>query len=675
MVAEALPAPTAQPVGVVTDQSRRTVEEMLIAAGVLPAPAADQPTRPAAELAPLLSGDPRALAYANGAFTAEIHTVEQAPEGRRNGTLYQAACNLGEFVEAGLLDRETVRAALLDAARVNRYVATDGEKAARDTIRSGFATVAGKPRAGVPEGQPTSSKPTGSDGGGYWAPEDVGARPLPTPHQPPPPGGPPDGPGGTPPGGGASEWPEPDDDQVKGHARRHVKWARRYASAYHGRFLYAHGIGWFRYSGRHWVELHDGAEVRALIALIGEVAGRELPKLVGKGHEADRKALLAEIDSVQTANALAGVLTVARNLTALSVPAEDLDHDRFLVNTPSGTLDLRTGALRRSDPLDRQTKITRAGFDPTARSELFDRFLVEIQPDPAMRAFLARSLGSALLGQVRDHVLHIWHGTGANGKGTLRDAMRWTLGAYGVEVPAEILLTSKYGQQALAPERMRLRGARVAFCSEIGEHARLDEAIMKKLTGGDPVNAKLLYRNPIEFEPSHTLIMLTNHLPKVRSDDPATWRRILAVPFDVVVPPDQRDLELPEKLRGAAEAILAWLWQGWLDYQRQGLAPPETVRQATARYQQESDIVARFLSEESGQVIMNMGRTRSAELYRRFTSWAAAEGEDPRLSNKAFTTLVEGHGFKRKQENKGSVWLGLTLATVDEEEPGRWYDQ
>ena len=186
-----------------------------------------------------------------------------------------------------------------------------------------------------------------------------------------------------------------------------------------------------------------------------------------------------------------------------------------------------------------------------------------------MRAFLARTLGSALLGVVREHVLLIWYGRGANGKGTLRDAVAYALGDYAIEVPADLLLQSKHAS-SLAPERMRLKGARVAFCSEIAEGAQLDEATMKKLTGGDPVNAKLLYRNPVQFDPSHTLVMLTNHLPKVRGDDPATWRRILAVPFDNVVPEDKRDGELPERLKAAPDAVLAWLWAGWQDYQGTG---------------------------------------------------------------------------------------------------------
>ena len=423
------------------------------------------------------------------------------------------------------------------------------------------------------------------------------------------------------------------------------------------------------------MESHDGVESRAVMALITDVVRNELPRLIGDAHEDERKALIREIGAAQSAAANAGILALAATKRGISVPGADLDADRWLVNTPTGTVNLRTGTVEPHRPADFLTKVTTAGFRPETRSDLFDDFLSEVQPDPQMRAFLARSLGSGLLGLVREHVLLIWHGTGANGKGTLRDAVRHALGGYAVEVPADILMVNKYGQQALAPERMRLRGTRLAFCSEITQGARLDEATMKKLTGGDPVNAKLLYRNPVEFDPSHTLFMLTNHLPRVRGDDPAMWRRILAVPWDVVIPESARDPELGERLEHAADAVLAWLWGGWQDYQRQGLAPPEAVRAATTRYQQESDIVARFLGEDADQVIVGHGTTRSAELYRRFASWCRAEGEHVALSNKAFTEQVELHGFKRKRGSSGIVWQELTL-TVESDEPDtrKWYE-
>ncbi|HEY2205136.1 MAG TPA: phage/plasmid primase, P4 family [Pseudonocardia sp.] len=443
-------------------------------------------------------------------------------------------------------------------------------------------------------------------------------------------------------------------------AERHhgqLRFAERFTRAYGDQFLHVHGIGWHAYDGTRWAPCLDGAETRAVLSLI-KGAFRQLADL----DRDDRTDLLRDITKVESASGVHGVLALARNMHPCTLAADALDANAHLLNTCTGTVNITTGAVSDPRPADYLSKVTGAKFDPHTRSELFEEFLATIQPDPQMRAFLARQLGSSLLGSVREHVLFLWYGTGANGKGTLRDAVRHALGDYAVEVPADILLVNKYGQQAMAPERMRLKGTRVAFCSEIEEGARLDEATMKKLTGGDPVNAKLLYRNPIEFEPSHILFMLTNHLPQVKGDDPATWRRIHAVPFGVVVAEGERDGELPEKLKGESEAILAWVWRGWLDYQRNGLNPPDAVRQATRQYQLDSDVVARFLADES-VVCRGHGSESSARLYRAFTDWIRAQGEDVAMTNKAFTKALEIREHHRVKTSAGARWTGITLVS------------
>jgi putative DNA primase/helicase len=159
--------------------------------------------------------------------------------------------------------------------------------------------------------------------------------------------------------------------------------------------------------------------------------------------------------------------------------------------------------------------------------------------------------------------------------------------------------------------------------------------------------------------------MLTNFLPVVRGDDPAVWRRILAVPFDVVVPPEERDVKLPEKLRACPEAILAWLWRGWLDYCKQGLAPPETVLAATRKYEHDSDVLARFLDDES-VVVRGHGSVASGALYKRFQEWARAEGEPTEMTNKAFTEALEKRGFTRKKTRAGAVWQQIMIAESDD---------
>ncbi|WP_192808700.1 phage/plasmid primase, P4 family [Actinomadura montaniterrae] len=439
--------------------------------------------------------------------------------------------------------------------------------------------------------------------------------------------------------------------------RGQLRFAHRFTARWGGEYLHVHGVGWHHYDGTRWAQCLDGGEHRAVLALVSE-AFTELPEMTGDA----RTNLFKDIGKVESASGVRGVLDLASNMHPCTLAGRELDADPRLLNTATGTVHLEAGTLAPPDPADHLSKVTRAGFDPDARSEVFEEFLERIQPDGEMRAFLARQLGYALLGLVREHVLFIWHGLGANGKGTLRDAILHALGDYAIEVPADLLLVTRNAN--LAPERMRLKGARIAFCSEIGEGAKLDEPTMKKLTGGDPVNAKMLYRNPIQFDPTHTLFMLTNHLPQVRGDDPATWRRILAVPFDVIIPAEERDGELPEKLKGIPDAILAWLWRGWQDYRRQGLNPPASVLAATRKYQLDSDVLARFLADEEA-VVLGHGSVNSAVLYKAFTQWCKEQGEDVQMTNKAFTEALEGRGHRKKRTNTGAVWEHIMITGKD----------
>jgi putative DNA primase/helicase len=446
-----------------------------------------------------------------------------------------------------------------------------------------------------------------------------------------------------------------------------VLFAHRYARRYKGRFLHAHGLGWHEWDGARWARCLDGAEIRAVRDLVVTALANDLI------DQATRKQRLASIKAVESANGIAGTLKIAGNLEGCTLAAQHLDAHPHLFNTLDGTVDLNTGEVNPPRPADHLSKVARSKFDPDARSEVFDAFLRKMIPDESLRAFLARSLGSSLLGRVRDHVLFIWHGTGANGKSTLRDAVLHAMGDYAIEFNAEVLLVTKYGPQAMSPERMRLKGTRAAFCSEIAEGAKLDMATMKNLTGGEPVNACLKYENPIQFDPSHTLFMLTNFLPVVRGDDPATWRRIMAVPFNVVVPLEEQDLDLPKKLRAESAAVMAFLWRGWLDYQAQGLNPPKAVLEATTKYQSDSDALSRFLADEEVVTLGAAQRVAPSKLFHAFQAWVRSQGEDLEVTATAFGKTLGRRGFEPGKDNRGSrIWRGIGLVSdARDEERGR----
>lgn len=189
---------------------------------------------------------------------------------------------------------------------------------------------------------------------------------------------------------------------------------------------------------------------------------------------------------------------------------------------------------------------------------------------------------------------------------------------------------------------------------------------MKRLTGGDTIKASKMRQDFVEFRPSHTAVLITNHLPAVRGDDPAIWRRIRVVPFDVVIPEPERDKHLDETLQAQAEAILAWAVAGYRDYAARGdLGQPEAVEVATSAYKLDSDPVARFVEDQC--LITSHGHDQVADLYTRWVRWASEDGA-PELTPKAFGLALERKGYKAFRQSGRRLRRGLIL-TKEEGEP------
>jgi putative DNA primase/helicase len=439
--------------------------------------------------------------------------------------------------------------------------------------------------------------------------------------------------------------------------RGQLRMAERFAVEHGQQLRHVHGLGWHCWDGQRWLANEDRAELRAAVATV-KAALTEVSRLEGN----EREALYKDVRRCESSSALEGLLKIASALDPLSTASKALDADPFLFNTAAGTLDLHTGAVRPHSRADLVTKVAGGVNGPSNGDSEWETFIQRILPDEEVRAFVQRLFGYAMSGKVTEHVMPIFTGSGANGKGTLRDALMAAFGDYAIEVDPAILMESKHERHGAF--KMRLRGARLVFCSETEKGRRFAEATMKRLVGGDPIEANLMHKNPITFDPSHTLIMLTNHLPMVSGDDPAVWRRILVVPFDVVIPENERDGELPSRLRLAASEIVSWAHQGWLAYQEQGLNPPEAVQVRTKAYQAASDVLARFLDE---RVIPSPNATEKArEMFSAWTKWCHENGEQAG-AEADFSASMAARGFEKKRANSGMLYCGLMLASEDEE--------
>ena len=237
--------------------------------------------------------------------------------------------------------------------------------------------------------------------------------------------------------------------------------------------------------------------------------------------------------AIASAKTVAAVERLARSDRRMAATVEQWDSDPFLLNTPHGVLDLRTGASRSAQPEDYMTKITNTS--PGGECPLFRQFLSRITDgNVELQSFIARMFGYAATGDTKEHALFFLYGTGANGKSVLLNTISSVLGAYAQTAPIETFTASQFERHPT--EIAGLRGARLVTAVETEEGRRWAESRIKALTGGDKVSARFMKQDFFEFLPQFKLIIAGNHKPGLRSVDEAIRRRFHLIPFNVTIP-------------------------------------------------------------------------------------------------------------------------------------------
>lgn len=284
----------------------------------------------------------------------------------------------------------------------------------------------------------------------------------------------------------------------------------------------------------------------------------------------------------------------ARSDRRLAISHEVWDRDPWLLGTPGGTVDLRTGELRRGDPGD---FISRATTVPPAETVECPRWLKFVEEasggDVTLMSFLQRWCGYCLTGITREHALVFAYGDGGNGKGTLFNTVARVMGRYATTAPMETFVVSSSNKHPT--EIAALHGARLVLTTETEEGRAWAEAKLKALTGGDSVSARFMKRDFFEFTPQFKLTVFGNHKPRLNNVDDAARRRFNVVPF--VHKPPVPDPHLEEALRAEWPGILRWMIEGCREWQMLGLVKPEAVKAATAQYFQTQDIPGAWVRE------------------------------------------------------------------------------
>lgn len=551
----------------------------------------------------------RRTPYAAAALVDECGNVARAGTGQRNQALNRAAYSLGQLIGADAIDRGQVESALVGAAAVSGLVVDDGEEAVRRTIGSGLD-------AGIAE------------------PRDI-PGPWPRPPQ-------------------QSDAICEDGSGFRKFDRTEDGIALAFTETHKGDLRFCHHIGkWYIWTGSRWQK----EETKLAFNWARDICRN----LNSKSEETLAKASTA-----------AAVERFAQADRTFAITSAVWDVDPYLLGTPAGVVDLRTGLMLPAARQDYITKQTAASPEPGAVCPLWRRFLDEATlGDTGLQRFLQQIAGYCLTGDVREHALFFVYGPGGNGKSVFVNVLAGVMGNYATTAAMDTFTASATDRHPT--DLAMLQGARMVSASETEEGRAWAESRIKQMTGGDPIRARFMRQDFFEYRPHFKLLIIGNHKPVLRNVDEAARRRFNIIPF--VHKPQTPDRQLEEKLKGEWPAILAWAIEGALDWQKNGLLRPAVVANATDEYFTEQDSVRQWVEEccDTG------GRTLSDTTAALFASWSAyaqANGERSGTT-KWFSQILQRHGYDPIAETPGQRkkrgFLGISVKPVDT--AGQWQNR
>lgn len=451
---------------------------------------------------------------------------------------------------------------------------------------------------------------------------------------------------------------DPGADGLQGDYAHAAVLSRRWTGLYRWA---THSDSWMHWSGKAWRKAPEEYVVKEASDLLRGEYLAQLAKTVDK-DEINR--LARAIREACTRTKVLAALAFLRGWPKVLTRAEEWDAEPWALNCDNGTLNLKTDELRQHQSEELITRLVPVAYRPDASCPTWDYVQSHIAAnDEDLVAFKRRAFGYGITGDTSEQCLFIHYGTGANGKSTELTAIQDTLGRdYAQHMPTETVLTKR--QASIPNDVARLKGARFVTAIEAEAGRRLAEALVKQLTGGDRVTARLLYSEYFEFTPTHKLYLAVNHKPVIRGTDHAIWRRIRLIPYTVTIPDEEQDKHIGERLAAEREGILAWLVRGCLEWQRDGLGMPDAVRRATASYRSEMDVLGEFLDDCC--LIGSRFETPVKALHEAYKTWCEANGDKP-ISKRALGMRLLERGMTQGRGTAGvRLWTSIGLRNGDE---------
>lgn len=426
--------------------------------------------------------------------------------------------------------------------------------------------------------------------------------------------------------------------------------ARAFAEVYKGRLAFCHSRGkWYEFNDHTWVvqetpiAFHYARELSRRISAIATAGGQ-----------------------MQKTRFWAGVERACQADPIFSRTFRHWDTDQYLLGTPGGTMDLRTGELRTSRPTDYISKATLTIPDEFEDCPTWFSFLEQAtNGDESLQRFLQQIAGYCLTGDTSEQCLFFIHGQGGRGKGVFLNTIRSVMGDYAITSAMETFEASK--SIGHSTSIAMLNGARMVTASETEEGRAWAEARIKQFTGQDPITARFMRQDDFTFDPQFKLMIIGNHQPSLKTVDEAMKRRFNMIPF--TVKPKKKDTRLTERLKKEWPGILRWMIAGCIDWQANGFIRPEVVVKATEEYFADQDMFGQWLQEYC-EVDFNSRSfaTSATELFVSWSKFAKANGEEPGVQ-KTFGQALARAQFPRKRTGRGMFYACISLRDFRDQAP------
>lgn len=384
---------------------------------------------------------------------------------------------------------------------------------------------------------------------------------------------------------------------------------------------------WYVWTGKRW-SIDEGAEIKKL----ADIVCREMKAEAFQCDEDKQKEELKWATRTANSRPKEAMIKECQHLHSIPASPENFDAHTDLLNVQNGIIDLKTGELMPHDSSHMLSKITYCDYDAGGnRPEKWLKFLDDVTAgDKDLQEYIQRCVGYSITGSNREQCAYFLYGMGNNGKSTFLDTIANVLGDYAANTqPDTLMMQGKVGSLGggANTEIARLKSARFVTCEEPTEGVRLNEGLLKQITGGTKVTCRFLYGDEFEYTPEFKIWVATNHKPTIRGTDVGIWRRIKLIPFEVNIPPEKVDKSLKYKLRAEYPQILAWAMEGCMKWQKYGLNEPKRVIEAVKDYKQEMDLIASFVEQ---CIVIDYAcddKIMASELFALYKSWAKENNE------------------------------------------------